>query len=469
MSSIKEPACWKFRSGLWHRANATLGWLWSIYSKTHPDGIKEVVTLMFLCLAVAFLSGIILFSWMASSLSYGQRVSGATASIYGVAAFVSLFLCHPVRCVFTMALPTLGTKQGRRFILSAAVTLLMLNVLPNIGANVGVVSHTLKCSGGNLAQSLINSSEIINWAKGELVTAAMKAKETELQFVRSLRNFDHFTYINLSNINQRFVSVSQNIERDFSHAKYTIKNMKLVASRFIAALFIIYLFVESALYLKSYLTDVKFDNPYITGHKKRNSHSAICRISRQELLRCAPRILVMSWYFTVTLLVIILDHILYHLVSASKARLLDIPPISINISLAYKVESYSPSLCIFDPSCGTGVLVDFQRVYPWSIRTGSEHCTSDLSAPDPGVAALLGLLYLLAYSMVFLEVFATRWRYTISASFFKSQEAIRLKHLHQRIRAKQGNSSIFSIETHASGGYSGHHPSFPLTAHPEPQ
>ncbi|KAJ8391287.1 hypothetical protein AAFF_G00090740 [Aldrovandia affinis] len=189
-----------FRRGHSHKIRKTLEYLWRAYSKPTPEAAKEVMTVLFLCSAIAVVTGAFFFRWMSQMLKYDQPSSATTASLYSVLAFFLLSLVHPIRCTFTIILPTLGTKQGRKLILSTAIMLLALNVIPNIVSNVAVVAQVLKCTAGGLAQSLINSSDLINRAKGELVKEAMKAS---LDIAPRLREFDHDTMINVSEVKQR--------------------------------------------------------------------------------------------------------------------------------------------------------------------------------------------------------------------------------------------------------------------------
>ncbi|KAG7472035.1 hypothetical protein MATL_G00104290 [Megalops atlanticus] len=307
--------------------------LWSAYSKPTPEASKELLTLLLLCFVIAVVTGSILFNWMLQVLCYDRPTAATVAGLSAVAAFLLLSLVHPFRCVFTMILATLGTKQGRKLILSTCLMLLALNVIPNIAANVGVVAHVLKCTAGGLARSLINSSELMNRAKGELVK---EASRTNLDITSTLRDFDHYTYINVSGVQQR----------------------------------------------------------------------------------------------------------------TSEAWLLDIPSTSISISILYKVKSSVPVSCLLLSNC-EGLVVDFQRVYPWNFSFGSGHCALEPSEPDRGVAALLGFLFVVAYVMVLLEVYARRMRRKVSSSFFKKQEEKRINFLFKKILEKQDKekSGIFFIET----------------------
>ncbi|KPP59576.1 hypothetical protein Z043_122490 [Scleropages formosus] len=421
------------RSGLWERSRAAVRYLWGIYTKPTPDAAREVLALMLLCFIISLVSSGFLYNWMADTLSYGQATSAAVAGFCGPIVFLLLLLVHPARCLFTLALPTLGTKQGRKLVLSSAMMLLLLNVVPNITANVGVLSHMLKCTSESLVQGLIDFSDVMNRAKADVIGEAIKVQKAEPQFVRSLTEFHHFTHINVTEIKDRVSSVSKNIERDFSNTSRILRHIQSVANRLLAAFFVICLLFESARYLKSYLTNVKFDNTCISGtllsmacdkgleippgNMRNLNRSTSCGISRQEFL------------------------------SASKPWVLDIPPANISISVEYKVEVYIPLYCIFNENCGESSVVDFRRTYHGSLSARPERCAADLYEPHQRVVFLLGFLYLVAYSMVFLEVYAMRSRRAVASSFFKWQEEKRVAFLCQKVLAKkEKKSGIFFIK-----------------------
>ncbi|KAJ8265566.1 hypothetical protein COCON_G00146650 [Conger conger] len=327
------------------RIKAALHYLWDAYSKPAPDTFREGLTLLGLCTIVAAVTGGLLFRWMSQILLYDQLPSTTAAVLYSVAALFLLPLVHPLRCALTLVLPSLGTKQGRKLIVSTAAMLLVFNVVPNIGTNVITVAHGLKCTAGGLAQSLIHSSELVNTAKGDLVKEARLASS---KLVDSFKGFDHDTNINVSEVKQRFVDV----------------------------------------------------------------------------------------------------------IKTAEPLLLDLPSTSISITVHYKVQTHSPITDFFCNACSRTDMVNFKREYPWNFGLVPDGCALQLSEPDEGVTAMLGLLYLLAYSMVLLEVYARRARRKVSASFFPGQERKRTDFIFKKILARQEKlkGGISFIQTvHKSG------------------
>lgn len=320
--------------------------LWDVYSVPSPAG-KDILILMCLCLSLAVTTGGLLYHWLANTLKYHHESSVPTACVYSAAMFLVTFLCHPLRCVLTMTLPTVCTKQGRKLLISASIMILVLNVVPNITLNVGAAARLLKCTAEGFTKTLLNSSEPFNMAKQDLVEEFIKLDWKDAGIIPNLRILDHSTRVDLSGVKATITKMLELIEGKVTHARDTFNECKLLSNRILAAIFVALLIYESLQYLKSYLMLLQFDNDYISrdlqkkmapAAKGDSAFSRRCNITSQECTSSLVALAVVTLYFIAIALIVLLDHVVYQVVQAILPWLLDFPSTTASISVHFTVK-----------------------------------------------------------------------------------------------------------------------------------
>uniref|UniRef100_A0A8C4W7I2 Osteoclast stimulatory transmembrane protein n=1 Tax=Gopherus evgoodei TaxID=1825980 RepID=A0A8C4W7I2_9SAUR len=297
---------------------------WSAYSKPVPSSCSELLTLFLQCCCIAVLTGGLLYNWLFSSLEYPFHLSSAIAISFSLLLLLILFLVHPVRCMFTIIIPTLGTKQGRRLLLSTCFMIVAVNTIPNIMDNIKTIVQVIKCICKNYSESLLTSTILLGKASMQ---------------------FDNF--------------LIQKINDDISAVELLVKQALLVANRVAAGFFLFYLLFESAWYLKSYLTNLRFDNIYITKKlkvwavDKKAAHlltslpkklirSTGLKLSREEMMLCLVRMMLPSLVLMVTAVIIATDYITFHLADTAMNEVAQFPTVPITLNIKYDVSSRIP-------------------------------------------------------------------------------------------------------------------------------
>ncbi|XP_026101042.1 osteoclast stimulatory transmembrane protein-like [Carassius auratus] len=436
--------------------------LWLCYSSPTPQSASHLLALLLLCLSLAAVTASLLFHWLINLLKYDIQTALIAVGIYAIAVFILSSLIHPFRCAFTLIFPTLFTRQGCKLILSTSMMIIVLYVLPNMAANIATLTNVVKCTSEKLSQSLLSSSELINSIKDNMVRRAEESAYGSL--LQTLHDFDHSTHINVSEVKRRLHLLSQRVQEDFSEVDHQVQDLKLLFSRIFAAVFVLYLFTESVMYLRSYLTSVRFDNTYITGGLRRKGaeqgivveakdvkngvNSTSFRITQKELFKCLAPAVVITLYLLMTIFLIVLDHFLYYLVKLCGAWISNMPPTNIGINVDFKVGAEVGICQIFSLDC-QAELLNFNRTYTTRIHSDPNMCEAQSSKLNPGVVTALLFLYLFSYALLPLEVYARRLRRKVAASFFQAQEGRRVEFLIKKILTKQKErQNVFFITKH---------------------
>lgn len=337
---------WRF----WHlglcKALAPLWFAWVAFSQPVPASSGQLLTQLLLCGLLAITAAGLAHHWLVSSLLYPLGSSAVVATVCGLLVFLGLGLVPPARCLFALSMPTLGTEQGHRLLLSWTTATLAVTVVPNVLANIGVAGQVLRCVTEGSLESLLNTTHQLDTASRALSpTSQVGGQGLTLQ-----------AQGNGSVFQLHMLRITQQIREDFSGLESQAHAVVLVTQQVITGLLMLGLLVDSAWYLHRYLTDLQFDNIYATRQlvqqlkEARATHllasppawllrAARPRLSQGELLRCLLRLGLLTLLLMATALAVVTDHVVFLLAQAAVDWAQKLPAVPITLTVKYDVSA----------------------------------------------------------------------------------------------------------------------------------
>ncbi|XP_070277696.1 osteoclast stimulatory transmembrane protein [Myotis yumanensis] len=415
---------------------------WVAFSQPVPASCDQLLIQLLLCGSLAVAAAGLAHHWLVSSLLYPLGPSAMVASLCGLLVLLGLGLVPPARCLFALSVPTLGTAQGRRLLLSWSTATLTVTVVPNVLANVGAAGQVLRCVTEGSLESLLNTTH-------QLHTASRALNPTGRGLTLQAQG-------NGSVFRLHMLKVTQQVLEDFSGLESLAQAAALGIQRVVTGLFMLGLLINSARYLHGYLTDLRFDNVYATRQLAQQLEEAGAthllasppawllraawpRLSQGELLSCLLRLGLLTLLLVATAVTVATDHVAFLLAQAAVNWAQKLPAVPVTLMVkydaAYTVLDFVPFL--FNQRPLEKPFHSAHKSFQWELCFTSPGCPL-LPAQRPLMAAPLaaGVLQLVACSTVLLETYARRLRHTIAASFFTAQEARRVHHLRARLQRR---------------------------------
>ncbi|EPY78765.1 hypothetical protein CB1_001010023 [Camelus ferus] len=307
-----------------------------------------------LCKALALLQA----AWIAFSrpvpASCGQLLTQLLlcgSLTVAAAVFLSLGLVPPARCLFALSVPTLGTEQGRRLLLSWSTATLAVAVVPNVLANMHAAGQVLRCVTEGSLESLLNTTHQLHMASRALGPDSQVGGQGLM-----LQAQDNGSAFQL-----HMLRVTQQVLEDFSGLESLAQGAALWSQRLVTGLLMLGLLVDSAWYLHRYLTDLRFDNIYATRQLAQQlaevgaTHlvssppawllwAARPRLSQGELLSCLLRLGLLTLLLVSTAVTVATDHVAFLLAQAAVDWAQKLPAVPITLTVKYDLGAVTLTL-----------------------------------------------------------------------------------------------------------------------------
>uniref|UniRef100_A0A8C5IJM5 Osteoclast stimulatory transmembrane protein n=1 Tax=Junco hyemalis TaxID=40217 RepID=A0A8C5IJM5_JUNHY len=436
----------------WHcsfSVKLTMAELWGIYSKPVPADSRELCTLFLQCSCITAVIGGLFYNWMFASLEYSWHLSVATAISFSLLLLLTLFLVHPARCVFTMIMPTLGTKQGRKLLFSTCIMIAVVNITPNIISNIKTILQVIQCICKNSSDSLLNSTALLQKVSWEFADAVQEATHP---IYKPMNGHVRFSLLqNSSLIYQKMHLAGEKISREFLSVEVLVKDSVRAANRLAAGFLMLYLCFESTWYLKNYLTNIRFDNFYITkklerlamdrraadllvGSSKKLIRPTGLKLTREEAVLCLVQAMLVTVALMLMLVLVAMDHFAFSVADTAVRKAAQFSAVPVTLSIKYKVSPGVSCPLLFWRPPEALLLRDFDKTYHHQLIFSSAQCRiSPPGPPSPSVLLVVGLLFCILYGSALLEPLARRLCRAIAASFFQGREDERVLHLYGKL------------------------------------
>ncbi|XP_032825110.2 osteoclast stimulatory transmembrane protein isoform X2 [Petromyzon marinus] len=425
---------------------------YSVYRLPHATTRGERGLLLALCLLTSTLSSCFVLKvvWEAEEVRPPIRL-GVTATYVALTAAL-LFSSKQLRCISLLVVPALGTKRGREYILYAAAGLLAVHTAPNTFHNLRALGEVSLCKALSGIRSVINNSARREAVVREYATVETQTVKGLLQFhsVQSNYVFDVKTRdvsTELDSLRLKVENVTRNVAANFKTFQATVEKVRAVLSTVFSVASVLLVLALSAAYLRSYLTNVLFDNIYITEElralarqtdpsgeamrclkadgRRQLVDSTSLRLSRKETENWPLSILTLFTWLLLVSLAIGVEYGVYALTDTLLALADTIPPAHAEVRLYYEVyidQTFQNRRYLTKVLRRPNFTLEFAR------------CHTELSPPAPHATIGVYALLLLALVLVFLGSYAYRLRRKIAASFFPEVESRRVLQLHARMK-----------------------------------
>ncbi|XP_028667766.2 osteoclast stimulatory transmembrane protein [Erpetoichthys calabaricus] len=394
-----------------------LRYLWLVYCQSRPQSPLDLMVLLLLCITTALLTSGMLLIWMLNSLQIDHQVAGIITGVCGSLLFLLLLVIHPFRCVFTLMIPTLGTKHCYQSIKSALLMLIVLKVVSVIAANISGLLYLLKCNSLTYSESLMNSTEVLRNEIHKINNDLTKMMSTNL-FKTRFSYADIVSSINLTAVGEKVHNVGEKIGQDISLAKLLFQKVSLNAKRVFSVFFAFYPFIKTSFFLKNYLHEKKhLENEgrvsriAISLEPDKPRKAWCCKVSPQQAFNVLTTAATIALSFLPVTCVVIMDHIIYHVTAVITHVMSDFPSLPVTLTVALKEQISIPMIIHLSPTTN-------MKSITWNFTVTSPSCIVSPSEPDATVPVLLVLLYIIAILVTTLEVFISRLHNKIVASFF---------------------------------------------------
>ncbi|XP_078396189.1 dendritic cell-specific transmembrane protein-like [Cetorhinus maximus] len=425
------------------------GGLFELFASERKPGLKNILCLISLCLLMGLgASGILYVCLRALQCSF--LVTLALCGAFAVVIPGPLFLSKYLRCFILIFLISCGTQQGRNALITAGTGVVLFNCAQNSFHNLRGLVESLECNVENMLPSIRNLltkyMHVLHWIQEQI-----KHLPTN-NFVRFVDDFKFKHNIEDGELKSNLNATRVNLEILANRIISTLGMFSRVCKSAMFIMGILLVLIFTWFYVKRYLTNIKFENIYVTNEflqfderQKEQGKPHLLQLTREEK-ECfikipAFRLSEREWKSMASFwapifsnvciwtIIIMLDYLLFWLISSVRCHLDHLPPINITMNFEFSAET---KFIHFPVSTHEST-----ETLSYETHLSKRVCIAQLTwaieeiwIPLVALIAALLLLTLLSAKFTILKVL-------VLSSFYAEMEKRRIEFLHEKILQKR--------------------------------
>ncbi|XP_078073259.1 dendritic cell-specific transmembrane protein-like [Mustelus asterias] len=432
------------------------GSLFELFASEQKPGLKNILCLLSLCFLMGLGASGILYVCL-QALQCSLLVTLAVCGTFAVVTSGALFLSKYFRCFILIFLISCGTQQGRNALITAGTSVVLYNCALNSFLNLRRLVESLECNLENMLPSVSDLLKkyihVIYWIREQmqhLPTNYFVKFEDYLKIEHNIEDDALKINLNATRINLEILAncIISRLDR-FSHI---CKSAMLIMG-------ILLILVFTWFYTKRFLTNIKFENIYVTNQflkfdekQKEQGKPHLLQLTRKER-KCFIKIPALhlsekEWKtmarfsapifsnICIWTIIIMLDYGLFLLISSIKYHLDRLPPLNITMNFEFSAETKFVNVRV-----GSHTSTETFS-YETHLSKGDCITQSTLSITKvwiPLVALIAALLLLTLFSAKF-----TILKVLVLSSFYAEMEKRRIEFLHEKILQKRSWVKLMS-------------------------
>ncbi|XP_048451906.1 dendritic cell-specific transmembrane protein [Rhincodon typus] len=432
--------------------------LFGLFASERRSGLKNIICLISLCLLIGLGASCILYISL-QALHCGLVVSLTVCGIFAAIIPGALFLSKHLRCFILIVLISCGTQQGRNALITAGTGVVLFKCAQNSFHNLKGLVESLECNLENMLPSIENLLakyiNILQWIHQQIQNLPQNV------FVKFPVHFEIKHSIRDGELKQNLNETKVNLEGLANHMISTLDMFSQVCKGAVIILGLLLALIFTGLYIKRYLSNIKFENIYITNHflqfneqqkekgkphllqltqKERKSFIKIPAFSFSERERkalasfCVPILIKVCIWTTV----IMLDYGLFLLISSIKHHLDHLPPINITMDFQFVEE------IIF-------IKTPLKRHKSRGTFSYVTHLSKADCIPQPTltISNIWTPLIVIIAALLLLTLFSAKFtilKVLVLSSFYSETEKRRIEFLHEKILRKRAWVKLMGTE-----------------------